>query len=195
MDRGRMMTMALVAALGVVAMVGAAGAVTAKAASGKAAQIARGKVLVSLGSCNDCHTPWHMGPKGPEPDMTRMLSGHPQDLQVPPAPAPQGPWITSAHASMTAWAGPWGTSFTANLTPDKETGLGNWTAETFIATIRNGKHEGQGRDLLPPMPWTQIRNATDDDLRAIFAFLQSIPAIHNKVPQPIDPAQQPTGSN
>jgi hypothetical protein len=150
--------------------------------------IERGAYLVKIMACNDCHTPWQMTARGPEPDMTRMLSGHPQGLVVPAAPAPQGePWVWSGAGTNTAFAGPWGVSFTANLTPDLETGLGKWTAETFIATIRNGRHEGQGRPILPPMPYPMYRNATDEDLRAVFAFLQSIPPIRNRVPQPIDP--------
>ena len=90
----------------------------------------------------------------------------------------------------TAFAGPWGTSFTANLTPDDETGLGKWTAETFIATLRTGRHEGKGRPLLPPMPWPMIRTLTDEDLRAVFAYLQSLPPIRNRVPAPVDPDEQ-----
>ena len=108
--------------------------------------IARGEYLVRLRRCNDCHTPWKMGPKGPEPDMTRALTGHPADLAMPPrAGAAAGPWICIASATNTAWAGPWGVSFTANLTPDKETGLGDWTEEMFIATMRTGRHQGKGR--------------------------------------------------
>ena len=97
-------------------------------AAGRAALIERGKYLVDCGSCHDCHTPWKLGPKGPEPDMTRALTGHPEGMAMPPAPSlPAGPWVTIAAGSMTAWAGPWGVSFTRNLTPDKETGLGDWT--------------------------------------------------------------------
>ncbi len=77
--------------------------------------------------------------------MSRMLSGHPQDFKLPPAPKPQGPWIVSAAATNTAWSGPWGVSFTANLTPDKETGLGKWTQRNFSETIRTGRHMGRGR--------------------------------------------------
>ena len=140
--------------------------------------------------CNDCHTPFQMAPRGPEPDMTRMLSGHPQDLVITAVPSPPaGRGSRSIAATNTAFAGPWGVSFTANLTPDPETGLGNWTAETFIAAMRTGKHEGQGRPILPPMPWPMYRNATDEDLRALFAYLQSIPAIKNRVPQPLEPAE------
>jgi hypothetical protein len=154
-------------------------------------QVARGEYLVKIMVCNDCHTPWTMTPRGPEPDMTRMLSGHPQDVAIAggPALAPDGPWGAVASKTMTAWAGPWGVSFTANLTPDPETGLGKWTAETFIAALRTGRHEGQGRPILPPMPWPMFRNATDEDLRAIFAYLQSIKPIRNRVPAPLDPPQ------
>jgi mono/diheme cytochrome c family protein len=158
-------------------------------ASGSDAQVARGKYLVTMMGCNDCHTPWAMTERGPEPDMKRMLSGHPQDFVVDKAPdLGKGPWTGAIAATNTAWAGPWGVSFTANLTPDPETGLGKWTVETFIAAIRTGKHEGQGRPILPPMPWPMYKNATDEDLRAIFAFLRSIPPIKNRVPTPIEPA-------
>ncbi len=105
-----------------------------------------GAYLVKTMGCHDCHTPWTLGPKGPEPDMTRALTGHPEALKMPPAPAlPAGPWIATVAATNTAWAGPWGVSFTANLTPDKETGLGDWTEEQFIAALRTGKHQGKGR--------------------------------------------------
>ncbi len=150
--------------------------------------VARGRYLVNAAGCNDCHTPWRVGPNGPAPDYSRRLSGHPQDLEMPPAPVlPPGPWATTVSASMTAWSGPWGTSFTANLTPDPETGLGRWTDESFIATIRNARHMGVGRPLLPPMPAAMIANYTDEDLRAIFAYLRSIPPVRNRVPRPIPP--------
>ena len=150
-------------------------------------EVERGQYLTRIMGCNDCHTPWVMGSRGPEPDMTRMLSGHPESLLMPPAPAlGQGPWAWTAAGTNTAFAGPWGVSFTANLTPDPETGLGKWTEATFIEAIRSGRHEGQGRPILPPMPWPQYKYATDEDLRAIFAYLRTIPPIRNRVPQPID---------
>ena len=152
-------------------------------------QVARGEYLVKIMACNDCHTPFTMGPQGPEPDMTRMLSGHPQNMIVtPPAPLKE-PWVMVGAGTNTAYAGPWGVSFTANLTPDPETGLGKWTEATLIKTLRTGRHEGQGRPILPPMPYAMYRQATDEDLRAIFAYLQSIPPIRNRVPQPIDPPE------
>ena len=59
-------------------------------------KLARGKYLVTVAGCNHCHTPWKLGPNGPEPDMTRMLSGHPQDMTLPQPPKPEGPWIVAA---------------------------------------------------------------------------------------------------
>jgi mono/diheme cytochrome c family protein len=158
-------------------------------AANKPSPAERGKQLVFAGACHDCHTPLKMGPKGPEPDFTRELSGHPADQVVPPPPAPQGPWIASIYATNTAWAGPWGVSFTRNLTPDKETGLGTWTKQMFIDTIRNGRHMGVGRPLLPPMPAAMYAHMSDEDLGAIFAYLQTIPAIKNQVPEPMAPQQ------
>lgn len=160
----------------------------AAAATGDADRVARGKYLVTIGACNDCHTPLKMGEHGPEPDMSRMLSGHPEQLVMPPAPVlPQGPWLVTSSATNTAWSGPWGVSFTANLTPDKETGLGKWNLRTFMDTLRTGRHMGRGREILPPMPIPSYKNFTDEDLTAIFAYLQSIPAVKNRVPEPRPP--------
>ena len=161
---------------------------TTAAAAGDAR---RGEYIVKGMGCGDCHTPMKMGANGPEPDMARLLSGHPSEMQLPPPPAPSGPWIASVAATMTAWAGPWGTSYTANLTPDPETGLGKWTEQQFVETLRTGRHLGRGREILPPMPWPAIRNMTDQDLKSVYAYLRTIPAIRNKVPDPAPPAGAP----
>lgn len=153
----------------------------------QAERIARGKYLVSTSACHDCHTPFKMGDHGPEPDLSRALSGHPEGVQVPPPPAPQGPWIVAGFATNTAWAGPWGVSFTANLTPDVETGLGTWTEANFIQTIRTGRHLGRGRPVLPPMPAPVYAHMTDEDLASIFAYLKSLPPRKNRVPAPLAP--------
>jgi hypothetical protein len=151
----------------------------------QSAAVKRGEYLVTIGGCNDCHTPWKMGPNGPEQDRSRLLSGHPEDLVMPSPPQPSPPWMVNVAGTFTAWAGPWGTSFTANLTPDPETGVGKWTVQNFIEAMRTGRHEGRGRRILPPMPWPNYAKMTDDDLKATFAYLQSIPAIRNHVPDPI----------
>lgn len=149
----------------------------------------RGEYLVTIGGCNDCHTPWKMGERGPEPDMTRMLSGHPEAVEMPPAPQGDlGPWMGSTAATNTAFAGPWGVSYSANLTPDETTGIGTWTEEWFIASLRTGKHWGRGRDIHPPMPWPWYSKMTDEDLKAIFAYLKTIPPIENAVPAWTPPA-------
>ena len=155
----------------------------------KKARVERGAYLVTMMGCNDCHTPWKMGAQGPEPDMTRALTGHPQDMVMPPPPAASGPWIWHGAATNTAFAGPWGVSFTANLTPDPETGLGKWTEDMFLATMRTARHQGKGRPILPPMPVKMIGKANDEDLKSIFAYLQSLAPVKNRVPAPIDPPE------
>jgi len=150
-----------------------------------AQQVERGRYLVTSGGCNDCHTPYKMGPRGPEPDMARMLSGHPADVPIPPAPAAVGPWIWGGLATNTAFWGPWGVSISPNLTPDEATGLGGWTEEMFLGALKHGKFYGTGRPLLPPMPWPWYANLTDDDAKAIFAYLKTIPAISNQAPPSI----------
>jgi mono/diheme cytochrome c family protein len=147
----------------------------------------RGQYLVQGTGCGDCHTPKEMGPSGPEPDTSHVLSGHPQSPVMPPAPQLSQAWAVAASADLTAWSGPWGVSFASNLTPDKDTGLGSWTTRTFVATIRSGRVMGRGRQLLPPMPYQTIQNFDDADLRAMFAYLQTLPAVANQAPDPIAP--------
>ncbi len=150
----------------------------------------RGRYLVSVASCNDCHSPKVFGPMGPVPDTTRRLSGSPANQPIPKTPkntlAPNK-WGALVSNDMTIWEGPWGVSFTRNLTPDTTTGLGSWTEEMFIKTIRTGKHMGEGRNLLPPMPWPEYAHMTDGDLQAIFAYLRSLKPIENAVHEPIPP--------
>ncbi|HYD79920.1 MAG TPA: c-type cytochrome [Paucimonas sp.] len=183
-----MRKLAWIAAAGLLA--GQAFAAPPSSKQGK--MIEKGRYLVSTSGCVDCHSPWKMGPNGPEPDTSRHLSGHPETLQMPPAPVLQdGQWLVTIGNTNTAFAGPWGVSFTANLTPDDETGLGKWTAEDFKATIRTGRHMGRGRPVLPPMPIMVYNNFTDQDLEAIFAYLRTIPAIKNRVPEPRPPMSKP----
>lgn len=166
---------------------------TAAAAPAQSA-VERGRYLVTTSLCHDCHTPKQMGAAGPEPDMSRMLMGHPEDVQVttPFVPPAGSPWLAAGNGDFTAWSGPWGISFAANLTPDTNTGLrsGVWTEELFMRAMRTGKHMGTARDILPPMPWPMIGQMSDDDLRAIWAYLGTIPAIRNQVPDPVPPAGQ-----
>jgi mono/diheme cytochrome c family protein len=154
-------------------------------------QIERGQYIVRTGSCNDCHTPWVFDEELgiPRPDMSRMLSGHPEG-----APDPGGSVGPTDMAligpTLTSFALPFGIVYSLNLTPDEDTGIGSWTEEMFLDIFRKGRHlGGDGRGVLPPMPWFWIRNLTDDDLKAVFAYLNSIPPIRNAVPEPRIPEE------
>lgn len=152
--------------------------------------IQRGQYLVTIMGCNDCHSPKIMTPHGPEIDSAHMLSGHPASLPVAKVDASQLQSWVLFNQNLTAFAGPWGMSFAANLTSDA-TGIGNWTEAQFFKAIREGKYKGMDntRPLLPPMPWPMYRNASDDDLRAIFAYLKSTAPVENRVPAPIPPGR------
>ena len=116
-----------------------------------------------------------MGPDGPAPDMKRALSGHPQAMKIERRRRYRA-LDGAASPTLTAWSGPWGVSFSANLTPDPETGvLRDFSEQQFIQTLRTGRHQGQGREILPPMPWPFIGKMTDEDLKAVFAYLRQIP--------------------
>src|SRR5688572_13682101 len=154
--------------------------------------IAKGDYLVMMGGCNDCHTPKIFNERGMQFDSSRMLSGHPAGdpaFSVQAAALTPTGGYNQMNSGLTSWAGPWGVSYTANITPDSATGIGAWIEETFIKALRTGKHLGQenGRDILPPMPWFNFAKAKDEDLKAIYAYLRSIPPINNRVPAPIPP--------
>jgi mono/diheme cytochrome c family protein len=130
------------------------------------AQVARGKYLVSVIPCTDCHTP---GTFLGKPDFSRYLGGSEVGFEVP---------------GLGVFYGP-------NLTPDKETGLGNWTNEQIATAITDGKRP-DGRVLAPPMPSDVFKNLTHADALAIAAYLKTLPPISNKVPGPFGPGQKPT---
>lgn len=156
------------------------------AASGaqSATLVERGRYLVGIAGCNDCHTPKKMTPQGPVLDETRLLSGHPAGTKLPAYEASKiapGQWVLLSE-DLTACVGPWGVTYAVNLTPDDATGIGLWTEEIFISALRTGKHMGAGRPIMPPMPWQNLNGATDEDLKAIYAYLRSLPPIRNAVP-------------
>jgi len=162
----------------------------AKDAKGKAAKedpVARGAYIVAHSGCNECHTPYVFNKElmMPMPDMSRFLSGHPAGTADSATKINPKTDLALISADFTAFTLPFGIVYSANLTPDKETGLGNWTEEMFVKAIRTGMHMGaDGRPILPPMPWPEFRTMTDDDLKAVFAFLKTVPAIHNPVSDP-----------
>jgi hypothetical protein len=145
---------------------------------------ARGKYLVTVLGCGDCHTPLTMGPQGPSPDLDRALSGHPEQMGALRAPRLEQPYLWAGAATNTAFAGPWGISYAANLTPDQNTGLGIWTEEMFVKALRTGKHMATSRPILPPMPWQALGQATEDDLKAIYRETDCQPRSRCATPQP-----------
>jgi hypothetical protein len=154
-------------------------------------KIERGRQLVWTVGCNDCHTPKTMGPRGPELDQSRLLSGHRESPALPAPPSlPKGPWGIVTSLELTAWSGPWGVSYAPNLTPDETTGLGIWTEEMFVQALRTGRHMGTSRPILPPMPWQVYGQMPEQDLKAIYAYLRSLPPVRNRVPEPVIVEQQ-----
>ena len=144
----------------------AAALVSASAALADEDPVARGKYLVTLGGCSDCHTPGYFLGK---PDLSRMLGGSDVGFTVP---------------GLGAFVG-------RNLTPDKETGLGNWTDDQIISAMTAGVRP-DGRRLAPIMPWQALSHLTSDDAHAIVAYLRSLPPVKNAVPGPFGPKETPT---
>jgi len=151
---------------------------------GYESQVKWGEHLVLLGGCSDCHTPKKMSPKGPVDDESLFMSGHPAAMPAPDIDRKEveskGLVVTQ---TLTAWVGPWGISYSANLTPD-ETGIGTWTETNFLTAIKEGKYKGisASRPLMPPMPWEQMSKLSDDELKAMFAYLKSLKPVKNIVP-------------
>ena len=152
----------------------------------KEQMVKRGAYLVNTIGCDDCHSPKRMGANGPEIIPELRLSGYPSERPITKADTNvvKKGWMLFADDLTTA-VGPWGQSFAANLTSDV-TGTGNWKETQFIKAIREGKYKGldNTRPLLMPMPWFVYRNLTDDDLKSIFAFLQTTKPVNNVVPSP-----------
>jgi hypothetical protein len=128
-------------------------------------QVERGKYLVAIGGCTDCHTQGHfLG----HPDTSRYLGG-----------------------SDVGFGSPMGVFVGSNLTPERETGLGKWSAQQIVTAITTGKRP-DGRMLAPMMPWRGLSVLTTPDALAIAAFLKSLPPVNNKIPGPFGPNELPT---
>ncbi len=153
--------------------------------------IQRGKYLVETIGCADCHSPKRMTERGPQVIPELSLSGYQATDTLPPVvtEALQKGWMMMT-GDLTAAVGPWGVSFSANITSD-DTGIGNWKMERFKTAMREGKLKGDqgGRMMLPPMPWENFSKLTDEDLESMFKYLQSTNPVENAVPSPIPPTK------
>lgn len=153
-------------------------------------KVKRGEYLVATIGCADCHSPKAgFGPQGPQEIKGRELSGFQQGNELPKidmSTLPPGHMVM--NGDLTAAVGPWGTSFAANIT-SHETGIGSWSLEQFETAMRKGKYKGleNARDLLPPMPWFNFAKLSDEDLEAMYYYLQSTEPVDNVVPAPIPP--------
>jgi mono/diheme cytochrome c family protein len=144
----------------------AAAASLALPATADPAAIERGAYLVSIAGCGDCHTPGHfLG----QPDLSRTLGGSEVGFEIPGL----------------------GTFYGPNLTPDKETGLGGWTAAEIVTAFTTGQRP-DGRSLAPAMPWRNYAGLAPDDAAAIAAYLQALPPVWNQVHGPFGPDEVPT---
>ncbi len=160
---------------------------------GYSSQVEWGNHLVTIAGCNDCHTPKKMTEKGPVIDSSLLLSGHPVNMpKIEVNKAEMEAKHLVVTMDLTEWVGPWGTSYAANLTPH-ETGLGNWSEEQFFKALREGKFKGLdgSRTLLPPMPWEMFKHFSDDEIKAIFAYLKSVKPVDNIVPAALPPVSAP----
>jgi len=149
-----------------------------------------GHHIVTVADCGNCHTPKKMTAMGPVEDEALAFSGHPAAMPFPNVARKE---MEANHLfysnDLTSWVGPWGVSFSANITSDSTTGIGNWSEEQFMTCLRKGKYMGldKARNLLPPMPWQAFGKMTDSELKAVFAYLKSTKPIRNIAPQPVAP--------
>ena len=154
--------------------------------------VQRGKYLVdTVGACGHCHTPR----AGAEYNMDMYLAGHPANAPYPRynfSMMQQGIFVLTSP-QMSAFSGPFGTSFASNLTSDKETGLGEWTEKMFIDAMRTGYHQGDmsNRKIFPPMPTKHYAQMNDEDLKAIWAYLRTIKPVKNEVSPPLNQRGRP----
>lgn len=128
--------------------------------------VERGKYLVEIMTCTECHTPGALLGK---PDLNNPLGGSEVGYEIPGQ----------------------GVYYGANLTPDKETGIGTWTEAQIITAIKTGVRP-DGRILSAVMPWRDFAALNDKDAKAIAVYLKSLKPFVRKVPGPFGPGEKPT---
>lgn len=131
------------------------------------ALVERGAYLANIMDCGGCH---NTGAFTPEPNLKTPLSGSLVGFEIPGM----------------------GVFFPPNLTPDKKTGLGDWSEDEIIAAFTKGERP-DGRILAPAMPWMSYSHITPDDAKALVAYLKSLTPVENQVPGPFGPSEKATG--
>ena len=145
-------------------IVGAAAAAMLSSGAHAQSPVERGQYLAVIAGCNDCHTPgFFLG----KPDTAKYLGGSDVGFEIP---------------GLGVFPG-------RNITPDKETGIGNWSDEQIAAALTTGKRP-DGRQLAPIMPYASFTHMPKEDVAAVVAFLRSIPAVKNEVPGPFKPGEK-----
>jgi hypothetical protein len=150
--------------------------------------VERGKLITEIYGCVDCHTPKIKEGEFLVNDPDRLFSGHPADNtlpQFPPEIIGTDKWRGLFTDSMTAWGGPWGISYSANLTPDMETGIGKLSEKDFLNVLNLGIHSDMNRKLMQPMPWKEISQLDEKNLKAVYHYLKSVKPVKNKVPESV----------
>ena len=149
-----------------------------------------GQAVVEGWNCSFCHSPQIKGPDGKAiADPKRFMSGHPADEEIPAIPdmvltSPE--WMEFLdNLDSTVWATDNLIVFSANLTPDDETGIGTWTEAEFVETIREGRHRGIERRIKYPMPWRELGELSDEELLSVYEYLMTLEPVNNKVPASI----------
>jgi len=122
------------------------------------ASIERGKYLVKVAGCNDCHTPGY------------ALSG---------GKVPEAQWLIG---DKLGWRGPWGTTYAVNL----RLYMRDMPEEKWLKTART-------LQTRPPMPWFALNEMTDQDLKAIYYFVRTLPATGEMAPTFVPPGKEPQG--
>lgn len=161
---------------------------SAKNEADKSEIIEKGRIITEIFGCVDCHSPKIQEGEFLVNDPEKLFSGHPADNKLPqfsPDIIGPGKWRGLFTDSMTAWGGPWGISYAANLTPDKKTGIGRLSEDNFVSILNIGIHSNMNRKLMEPMPWKEISELRDDDLKAVFQYLKTVKPVRNNVPESV----------
>jgi mono/diheme cytochrome c family protein len=137
-----------------------------------AGQVERGRYLVGLLGCGSCHTD---GALIGDPNAARLMAGSDVGIATSDPLAERHPGVV----------------YPANLTPDQETGIGDWTLQQIVTMLQSGS-DNHGSRSLPVMPFMTYSRLLPEDATAIAMYLKSLPAVQHRVPANVRPGQRAT---